>query len=120
MYSVSARIPSGVAFSLDATMAHFRGRGVRCERTESAHGGEGFRVFFGGWAIVAWYSEGDDILRDSRELAESDFKPFPSPADVIASCDRELALWSDENWDADHTDEWIEFVDELIRACPGM
>jgi hypothetical protein len=99
---------------------HFRSRGLRCEPAEPERVENGFRVFFGDWAIVAWYTQGEEVLQNSQELADSDFKPFPVPAEVIASCDRELTLWSDEDWDADHTSEWMGFVDELIRAFPGV
>jgi len=53
-------------------------------------------------------------------LTQSDFTPLPAPTEVVASCDRELALWSDEDWDGDHTNDWIKFVDELIQAFPGL
>jgi hypothetical protein len=120
MYSVSALIPQGTDFSVAKAIEHFRSLGLRSEPAEPERVEEGFRVFFDDWAIVAWYSQGEKVLRDSRELAESDYKPFPVPPEVIASCDRDLALWSDEDWDAHHTDEWIDFVDELIRAFPGV
>src|SRR5262249_37077528 len=120
MYSVNALIPQGTAFTVAKAVEHFQSRGLRSEPAEPERIEEGFRVFFGDWAIVAWYTQGEKVLQDSRELAESDFKPFPAPAEAIASCDRELTLWSDEDWSADHTDDWIEFVDELIRAFPGL
>jgi hypothetical protein len=120
MYSVSALIPRVTDFTVEKAIDHFRSQGLRCEPAEPERVNEGLRVFFGDWAIVAWYSQGEQVSRDSRELAESKFKPFPAPAEMIATCDRELTLWSDEDWDAHHTNEWIHFVDELIRAFSGV
>jgi hypothetical protein len=120
MYNVNALIPSGTDFTVAKAIEHFTSRGLRCELAEPERVEEGFRVFFGDWAIVAWYTEGEKVLRDSRELADSDFKPFPVPAEVLASCDRELTLWSDEDWDGDHTSEWMDFVNDLIQAFPGV
>lgn len=118
MYNVTALIPPTTDFSLAQAIDHFRS--LNAEMAVSAKGGSGFRVFFEDWAIVAWYSEGEEVRRENEDLAESNFTPFPVSAEVIASCDRELALWSDEDWDAIHTNHWISFVDKLIAAFPGM
>jgi hypothetical protein len=120
MYTVCAMIPRSTDFSLSMAIEHFRSRGLQCEPATSDNGGSGFRAYYGSWAIVAWYDEGAAVLRDSQEMADIPTAPLPVPAEVIASCDRELTLWSDEDHKAEHTNDWIAFVDELIKAVPGM
>ena len=119
MYFVCAMIPRSTEFSLAGAINHFRARGLRCEPAEAENEAAGLRVYYGTWAIVAWYEEGARVLRDAEEMAEDPSESWPVPAEVLASCDRELTLWSDEDYDAEHTDDWSDFVDELIRAFPG-
>jgi hypothetical protein len=120
MYNVGALIPRSTAFSLSAAVERFRREGLRSELTRSGDGGHGFRVYYGAWAIDCWYDEGPSVRAHNEALAEGPFQPLPAPADVVASCDRLLELWSDPDEDFEHTDDWISFVDELIRAFPGV
>ena len=120
MYNVGALIPPTTGFSLSAAVEHFRRQGLRSELTRSEDGGEGFRVHYAHWAIDCWYEEGPTVRANNRDLAKGPFQPLPAPADVVASCDRALELWSNTDDDFEHTDDWMSFVEELMRAFPGL
>ncbi len=129
MYHVLVLIPEASDFSLEAAVKHFRklkfskyrGRKTLFKnepvRAELAKGPRakkpsGFRVFYGDWGIVAWLESGRSVHSDSAELAE-DEEDLPAPAEVIASCNRRLSVWSDEDLDFDWTDDFNEYLDTL-------
>jgi hypothetical protein len=118
MYEVLALLPESSDFTLEAAVAHFGkvrlGKGtLRAElaTSEGKRKPSGFRVFFGGWAVVAWLESGKGVLSESEEFAEED--DLPAPAKVIAACSRRLSVWSDEDENGDYTDEFNEYADEL-------
>ena len=130
MYEVLAMIPESSDFTLEAAVAHFRTIRYRNGhlRAELAvprgkRKPTGFRVHFGDWSVVAWLETDESVRVESGEFATRR-RGRPAPAEVIAGCTRRLSVWSDEDFEADHTDDWIEFVDELrerfgvfVRDC---
>jgi hypothetical protein len=117
MYEVIALIPEASDFSLDAAVAHFGAlrKGRLLAELATAKGKRkpsGFRVSFGDWSVVAWLESGEEVLVDSQELATTR-KGRPAKAEVIAACSRRLSVWSDEDAEADHTDDWIDYIDFL-------
>ena len=67
---------------------------------------------FGDWSVVAWLESGADILAESREFAAFR-KGRPAKAVVIATCSTRLSVWSDEDTEFEHTDDWLDYVDSL-------
>lgn len=118
MYEVLALLPTSSDFTLDLAIAHFRathfGSGMLQSGLASPEGvsqPSGFRVSYGGWEVVAWLETGAEILSDCRALVDAN--DLPATAEMIESCSRRLAVWSDEDSDGDHSDEITHFTDEL-------
>ncbi len=120
MYEVLALVPEGSDFTLEAAAAHFgklRFGKTRLRAELAVPKGKrkpsGFRVYYGDWSVVAWLESGGEVLTESREFAAMRKKGRPAPAEVIAGCSRRLWVWSDEDFEFEHTDQWIEYVDAL-------
>jgi hypothetical protein len=116
MYSVLALLPPSSDFTLEAAVAHFGNVDPkfkqRAELAKSPAGQvTGFRVFYQEWAIVAWLETDPTVLAESREMADGD--DLPAPAEVIASCDRRLSIWSDEDPDFELAHLFEEFITAL-------
>jgi len=125
MYEVLVLLPESSDFTLDAAVLHFNdirhGKDERRATLATPEGQSepsGFRVYYGDWAVVAWLECGKTVLSESQNLAGSD--DLPAPAEVIASCSRRLSVWSDEDWDGDHSDDFTDFTDELRKRFGGF
>jgi hypothetical protein len=117
MYEVIALIPESSDFSLDAAVTYFckLRKGQLPAELVTAKGKRkptGFRVSFGGWCVFAWLESGEEVLAESQEFAKTR-KGRPAKAAEIATCSRRLSVCSDEDAEAEHTDEWIDYVDFL-------
>lgn len=117
MYEVIALIPPNTDFSLDRAVHHFSSLPFRKLRlrtelanAEGASAVTGFRVWYGDWSIMAWLDDAPGVLTDSQDLAS---KNPPDSGERIASCDKRLSVWSDEDQDGDHSDEMTHFTDKL-------
>jgi hypothetical protein len=118
MYEVVALIPSSSTFSVAAAVAWYASltEGKVQLRSEPANAKsdeplEGFRVWYGDWAIVAWLDESSGVADDSADLANE--TPLPADARVIAGCTKRLDVISDEDPHREHSDEITHFTDEL-------
>jgi hypothetical protein len=118
MYNVLALLPESSDFTIPAAVAHFdqRRQGRTLLRAEpavadAASRPTGFRVFFGGWAVVGWLDDGPSVRTDSEDLATE--AGLPGPAEVIAGCSRCLSIWSDADPTGDHSDDMTALGDQL-------
>jgi hypothetical protein len=51
-------------------------------------------------------------LAENEECAATR-KGRPAKAEVIAACSRRLSVWSDEDFEGEHTDQFIDYIDFL-------
>jgi hypothetical protein len=119
MYNVVVLISPECKFSVIRAIELYQSFGWKCELATDGSVHAGFRVFFGDWAIVAWFESGPSVLIGSRDDAET-YLPLPAPAEVIAGCDRRLTFWSDKDPEFSHTNDWISTIRRLVRAFPPM
>jgi hypothetical protein len=129
MYEAFAVLPASSDFTLDRAVRHFaslsfnqlacgdaivKNEPVRAELAILVGKQEpsGFKVYYGNWAVAAWLDMGEDVLQDSRYLAEK--SDLPGPAEVIAGCSRRLWVCSDrDDPDFDNSDQFTHYVAEL-------
>ncbi len=120
MYEVLALIPVGSDFSLEKAVSHFgsllfRNMQLRSQlaKSEDENSSEGFRVWYGDWAIVAWFDDSPSVWVDSQHLMT--VNPSPAPTELIGSCTKRLSVWSDEDPQLAHSDEMTHYTDELRK-----
>ena len=84
-YDLTALIPSTCNFSLELAVAHFRpieigGPPIRAEllTSSSVQKLDGFRVWFGDWAVSAWLDEAADVAELCQFLAQKNDLPTPA------------------------------------------
>ena len=63
-YNLTVLIPENSTFSLAQGIEHFRQAAIRAEplTSETTEKLDGFRVWFGNWAVSAWLDEAADVL----------------------------------------------------------
>ncbi|HLZ07856.1 MAG TPA: hypothetical protein VKT80_04660 [Chloroflexota bacterium] len=113
-YTVQALILDDVPFSVTEAIEHFRSLGTRSEPEQTPNGLVGFRVFYGEWSIVAWLDDAPHVPGEIRELYVDTSPPFPP--EILNRCSRRLSIWSDEDYEFEHTNEWIIMIEELQEA----
>jgi len=120
-YHMVALIPAATDFSLAKAVDYFQQRArPKPTKVEMAEGEPGFRVCYGAWGIEATYEAGPVVRETNEALSEDPPRGAPASAEVIASCDRQLDLWSDPDPDLKYTNHWIIFTEELKDAFPGV
>jgi hypothetical protein len=119
-YDLTALIPSTCNFSLELAVAHFRpieigGPPIRAEllTSSSVQKLDGFRVWFGDWAVSAWLDEAADVAELCQFLAQKN--DLPTPAETIAACKKSLSISTDDDPQLNHSDDIIIFAQELTE-----
>ena len=121
-YELIGLVPASSDFTLERAVEFYssqlyaRRHYVRAEfaRGEGRTPSNGFRVWYGSWAVVAWLDSGPDVEQDNHDRAEE--PDLPAPAEVIAGCPSRLYIYSDVDApDFDNSDRFTEYTDQLRK-----
>lgn len=76
-----------------------------------------FTAYWGDWKLHLCLSTDSWIAEECQEMAEDhSHKP---PYNLIAKCTRRIELWSEDDPNMDHFNDYVSVLSEIEKAFPG-